>query len=453
MPNENLWKNVLEELKISISEAVYKTLFHNSCLITLENNIATIGCPSPYIKDLIEKRYYSLLKDILDRQTKQNNSLLFTVKTILPSKKTETGPLFDQPIEDIPKTIIRTEEIGNTFKLRNDFTFDTFAVSSSNQLPFAAATAVAKNPGTAYNPLFLWGGVGVGKTHLMQAIAHEILKSHPRFKIIFCAGEEFTNEIINAIRSKTTDQFKKRYRSAQLLLLDDIQFIAGKETVQEEFFHTFNAIQKEGGQVVLTSDRPPAEISKLEERLRSRFEAGLIADIPSPDFELRTAILLIKAKQKGIDLPMDLAQTIAANVDQNRRMEGFLTRLITESQTKNVPISPELVNSILGRNTTETENNNKNIKPKEIMEKVAEYYHLKPSQLKAATRVKEIALPRQILMYLLRIEFNLPLMEVGKIIGGRDHTTIMYGVDKITNLLKENEDLRVDISGIKQKLY
>lgn len=452
MQSELLWKNVLEELKISISEAVYKTLFHSSCLVSLENNIITIGCPSPYIKDLIEKRYYSLLKDIVDRQTKQNNSLLFTVKTLALKNQVETGPLFTfSPSTEI-KGIFGREEHKEEYRLRPDFTFESFAVSSSNQLPFAAATAVAKNPGSAYNPLFLWGGVGVGKTHLMQAIAREILKTHPRFRIIFCPGEEFTNEIINAIRSKTTDQFKKKYRSAQLLLLDDVQFIAGKVTVQEEFFHTFNAIQREGGQVVLTSDRPPAEIAKLEERLRSRFDAGLIVDIPAPDFELRTAILLIKAKQRGIDLPMDIAQTIAANIDQNRKMEGFLTRLITESQTKNIPISSELVNSILGRNSPETELQNKSLKPKEVLEKVAEYYRLKPSQLKAATRVKEIVLPRQILMYLLRVELNLPLVEVGKIIGGRDHTTIMHGVEKITGLLKENEDLRVDISGIKQKL-
>ncbi len=452
--NESLWKNVQEELKISISEAVYKTLFHNTYLLKLENNIASIGCPSFYIKDLIEKRYYSLLKNILDRQTKQNNSLLFEVKTIALTKKTDSGPLFNinQASQNESKINLRKEENREAYRLEPDFTFENFAVSSANQLPFAAATAVAKNPGSAYNPLFLWGGVGVGKTHLMQAIAHEILKTHPHFKIIFCPGEEFTNEIINAIRSKSTDQFKKKYRTAQLLLLDDVQFIAGKETVQEEFFHTFNAIQREGGQVVLTSDRPPAEISKLEERLRSRFEAGLIVDIPSPDFELRTAILLIKARQRGIELPMDLAQTIAANVDQNRKMEGFLTRLVTESQTKDIPISPELINSILGKTSPETDLQSKTLKPKEVVEKVAEYYHLKSSQLRASTRVKEIVLPRQVLMYLLRVEMNLPLIEVGKIIGGRDHTTVMHGVDKITNLLKENENLRVDISGIKQKL-
>ena len=445
MNNETVWKNVLEELKVSVSKAIFQTLFQKTQLVSLENNIATIGCPSGYIQSLIENRYYSLLKDSLDRQTKTNNSLIFTVKPIVASQ-TENGPLFSQATE------AESLRIKSDHRLRFDFTFENFAVSSSNQLPFAAATAVAKNPGTAYNPLFLWGGVGVGKTHLMQAIGHEIIKTDPGAKIICCLGEEFTNEIIDAIRNKTTDLFKKRYRSARVLLLDDVQFIAGKVTVQEEFFHTFNAIQREGGQVVLTSDRPPEEISKLEERLKSRFEAGLIVDIPPPDFELRTAILLIKTRQRKIDLPMDLAQLIAANIESTRKIEGFLTRLITESQTKNLALSAELVHSLLGKGSLSSEIFKKEIKPKALFEVVADYYHLKSSQLKGQTRVKEIALPRQILMYLLRIELNLPLMEVGKILGGRDHTTIMYGVEKITNLLKENESLRVDIAGIKHRL-
>lgn len=445
MTNEALWKNIQEELKISVSQAIFQTLFQKTQLVSLENNIATIGCPSGYIQNLIESRYYSLLKDIIDRQTKSNNSLVFVIKNFAkPAKEIDNGPLF--------ANITENKEPTNSHRLRADYTFENFAVSSSNQLPFAAATAVAKNPGKAYNPLFLWGGVGVGKTHLMQAIGHEILKQRPETKILFCPGEEFTNEIIDAIRNKTTDHFKKKYRSVKVLLLDDVQFIAGKVTVQEEFFHTFNAIQQEGGQIVLTSDRPPEEIAKLEERLKSRFEAGLIVDIPTPDFELRTAILLIKARQKHLDLSMDIAQLIAANIESIRKMEGFLIRLATEAETKGLPLSPELVNSLLGKTLTEKELAHQAIKPKEIIEAVADYYHLKASQLKSSSRVQEIALPRQVLMYLLRVEMGLPLMEVGRILGGRDHTTIMHGVDKIAALLKEREDLRVDISGIKQRL-
>jgi len=445
MSNETLWKDIQEELKISLSKAIFQTLFQGTQLVSLENSIATIGCPSGYIQNLIESRYYSLIKDILDRQTKSNNSLVFMVKAI-PSSLTTPGPLFNQ--------VIKTSEgiSSNSHQLSADFTFENFAVSSSNQLPFAAATAVAKNPGTAYNPLFLWGGVGVGKTHLMQAIGHEILKQNPTAKILYCPGEEFTNEIVDAIRNKTTNQFKKKFRSTKVLLLDDVQFIAGKVTVQEEFFHTFNAILREGGQIVLTSDRPPEEIAKLEERLRSRFEAGLIADISAPDFELRTAILLIKAKQRRLELPMEIAQLISANIESNRKMEGFLTRLTTEAETKGINLSVELANSLLGKTLAEKELNHRIFKPKEVIDTVADFFHLKPSQLRSETRVKEIVFPRQILMYLLRVELNLSFEEVGKVLGGRDHTTIMYGVEKITNLLKEKEDLRVDMSGIKQRL-
>lgn len=447
MNNESLWKTILEEIKISVSRATFQTIFQHTHLLSLENNIATIACPSSYIQQFIENRFYSLIKDVIDRQTKENNSLVFSIKSLPAIFSGSPGPLFSQLNNDSGQSI----SIKNVQNLQSNYTFENFAVSSSNQLPFAAATAVAKNLGTAYNPLFLWGGVGVGKTHLMHAIGHEVLKTNPGVKIICSPGEEFTNEIVNAIRTKTTDLFKKKYRSANLLLLDDIQFIAGKVTVQEEFFHTFNSIQGAGGQIVLTSDRPPGEIAKLEERLRSRFEAGLIVDLPSPDFELRTAILLIKINQRKLNLNMDQAQLIAANIDSIRNMEGFLTRLIAEVETKKIPITIELISSLLGKNNQESPAGLKIIKPKEIIDKIAEYYNLKPTQLRSSTRVKEIVMPRQILMYFLRVEFKLPLMQVGELLGGRDHTTVMHGVDKITNLLKDNEELRVDIANIKQR--
>ncbi|MFZ5365820.1 MAG: chromosomal replication initiator protein DnaA [Patescibacteria group bacterium] len=444
MDTKNLWQQVQEELKISVSKAIFQTLFQGTSLVSLKNNVATIGCPSSYIQGLIETRYYSLIKDILDRKTNKDNSLVFVVRLLSTNEKKSLGPLFEKEKEFVSSV--------STCGLRPDFTFENFCVSSVNQLPYAAATAVARNPGDAYNPLFLWGGVGVGKTHLMQAIGHEILKNHPQTKVIYCMGEEFTNEIIQAIRLKTTDVFKKKYRSAQVLLLDDVQFIAGKTTVQEEFFHTFNAIQREGGQIVLVSDRPPEEISKLEERLRSRFEGGLIIDIPVPDFELRSAILLTKAKQRGINLPMDVAQIVASNIDSTRKLEGFLIRLQNESETKKIPISPELVQSLLGK-AIETQELKKILKPKEIIEIVASHFNLKIGDLKGQKRIKKFVFPRQISMYILRTEANLPLMTIAELLGGRDHTTIMHGVEKITKLLSENEDLRVDISGIKQKLY
>jgi chromosomal replication initiator protein len=286
----------------------------------------------------------------------------------------------------------------------------------------------------------------------MQAVVQEVFAHRPKAKIVYCTGEDFTNEIVEAIRRKTTDEFKKRYRSARILSVDDIQFIAGKDRAQEEFFHTFNAILRAGGQIILTSDRPPDEISQLEDRLRSRFEGGLTIDIQNPDFELRTAILLIKAQQQQIKLPMDVAQLVAGNITSTRRLEGFLTRLISEIKTNKEDLTPELVSALLGK-THESTIPKRLVKPREVIRTVALHYGLKINQITGPKRHKPVVVPRQILMYLLRTELETPLMEIGRLLGGRDHTTILHGVDKITQLLPESEDLRVDIAGIKKRLY
>jgi len=448
MENVKLWQAVLAEVEIQVSKPTFATFFNGTSLLSLESCVATIGCPNPLIQRMIETRYYALLKNTLDKHTSNNNSLVFVIKkqtepaTIV---KEEIGPLFSKQEAAI--------DTARRAHLNPLFTFDTFAVSSSNQMAYAAATAVSRSPGTSYNPLFLYGGVGVGKTHLMQAVGHVFLENQSNFKMIYCNGEEFTNEIIDAIQTKTTKRFKEKYRSVRALLIDDIQFIAGKNAVQEEFFHTFNTIQREGGQVILTSDRPPAEIAKLEERLRSRFEAGLIIDITPPDFELRSAIVLIKAKQKGINLPMDVAQILAANISSARRLEGALIRLLTEAETKKIPIGPELAKSILGKTNNEEPPAKRRVGSEEVLEAVADRFQLKISNLRGPKRDKALAFPRQIAMHILRVECENPFMEIGKILGGRDHTTIMHGVGKISTLLSTDEKLREDISWIKNKLW
>jgi len=456
MDKNKVWSIVLANLKLTLSSANFATWFPLTFLIQLkeidqEREIAEIGCPSIFVSNTIENRYYGLIKEALDKATGKKNDLVFMVKQntsqISKHKEVRNEPLFEIK-EEGDESAEAIKRVG----LRPDFNFDTFAVSSTNQMAHAAAVAVAQSPGKAYNPLFLYGGVGVGKTHLMQAIAFNILSKNPKARIIYCMGEEFTNEIVNAIREKTTKEFKQRYRSTKLLLVDDIQFIAGKTAVQEEFFHTFNAIWRVGGQIVLTSDRKPEEISKLEDRLKSRFEGGLTIDIQPPDFELRSAILLIKAQQKGLKLPMDVAQLIASNITSIRKMEGFLTRLMTEAQTRKEEITPELAKAILGQSN---ENNipQKLVKPKEVISHVASFFDLKIIDILSPQRDKEIAYARQIIMYLLRSDLKTPLMEIGRLLGDRDHTTIMYGVEKITSLLPKSEDLRVDIMGIRKKLY
>jgi chromosomal replication initiator protein len=422
-------------------------------LISFNNGVAEVGCPSSYNKDMVEQRYYVLIKAILDRIVKRQTSLTFSVFTQRQRDERESetlGPLFSSL--NAKQT---HDQVVRAARLRADFTFELFAVSSTNEMAYAATTAVAKSPGTSYNPLFLYGGVGVGKTHLMQAVGNHVLQEKPERRVLYCTGEEFTNEIIEAIRSKSTKKVNDKYRTTDIFLIDDIQFIAGKNAIHEAFFHTFNAIYRAGGQIVLTSDRPPADIPNLENRLRSRFEGGLLIDIGDPDFELRTAILLIKAKQFEISLPMDIAQLIAANTSSTRRLEGVLRRVLSEVEIRRATITSEMIERILGKRagTVPGVVQKKLLNPDLVIDLVASYFNLKPTALRGLKRDRPIARPRQVLMYLLRTELQIPLMEIGNLIGGRDHTTVMHGVEKITTLLSTNESLRGDIENLRKRIY
>ena len=447
------WKTILDEIELLVTKPTFGTFFAQTDLMSLEGGVATIGCNTGVAISMMETRYYALIKNLLDKHTKLNTSLIFKIKPTKPVAKTEIGPLFSNPTISYNSPYLVQQAVVKTTKLRPDFTFDTFAVSSTNHLAYAAATAVAETPGTSYNPLFFYGGVGVGKTHLMQAIGNDILSKQQTTRVIYCMGEEFTNEIIDAIQTKTTKRFKDKYRTAKVLLIDDVQFLEGKLKVQEEFFHTFNAIQREGGQVVLTSDRPPHEIDRLEERLQSRFEGGLLVDVQNPDFELRCAILRIKAQQKNIVLPVSIAQILAANSESVRKLEGLLTRLMTEAQFKKLPLSEELARSIVGRPVNQPAELKKMVSPKQVAELVMKRFGITLTQIKSARRNRPLARPRQVLMYLLRTELNLPLEEVGDWVGGRDHTTVLHAVDTISTLLSTNELLRDDVSWIKKELF
>ena len=453
MDLQKLWKSVLAELELSVTKMVYQTHFAQAQLVRLQENVATIGVANPLMRTLIETRYYSLVKSILDHHTKSDISLVFVVvpkKEILETR--DIGPLFANQ----PQSNTNADTIARQLHIRPESTFENFAVSTSNQMAYAATTAVAKAPGTAYNPLFLYGGVGVGKTHLMHAVANVLLGKKPSMRIVYCMGEDFTNEIIDAIQTKSARQFRQKYRNAELFLVDDIQFIAGKQAIQEEFFHTFNAVHREGGQIILTSDRPPSEIARLEDRLRSRFEGGLTVDVAPPDFELRAAIVNIKSNAMGLVIPNDASQMIAANLTDTRAIEGFLKRLTTEIATKKTPISPELVSSLLGakaQNNGVIGKSTKHISPQVLLEAVGLHFGIKTTQLKGPKRNRPIARPRQLIMYLCKTELGLTLEDIGGLLGGRDHTTIMYGIETITHELSTNVRLREDIEGIKQKLW
>ena len=450
MKNDSLWQLVLNEIELSVSKPTFATFFAKTKLMVLNNCVATIGCNSGVALNIMETRYYSLIKSLLDKHTKVQNSLLFKVSGFVEKAK-DPGPLF---AAQQTTTQLNQSYASNKYsQLRPDFVFDTFAVSSSNQMSYAAATAVAATPGTAYNPLFFYGGVGVGKTHLMQAIGNDVLSRKPATKIIYCAGEEFTNEIIDAIQTKTTKKFKDKYRNAQMLLIDDVQFLEGKLKVQEEFFHTFNSVQRNGGQIVLTSDRPPHEIDRLEERLLSRFEGGLIVDVPNPDFETRCAILRIKAQQKNVDLSIPISQILAANTSSVRKLEGMLTRLLSEARFKKIPLSEDLAQQVVGKPNGETTVVQKIVSPKQVTDVVLKRFGLTISQIKGERRSRFLARPRQILMYLLRTELRLSLDEVGTWVGGRDHTTVMHGVDTVAGLLSTNSNLREDVEWIKKQVF
>jgi chromosomal replication initiator protein len=450
---KNTWNNVLESIKVLVSSAIFSTWFSQTHLSEIEKNgerfIAKVGCASSFVKATIESRYFGIIQDSLTKTLGAPCDLLFVVKS--DPKSTTTGkvstPLFDQKKE----TEEEFAENLSRANLRSGLTFKNFAVSSSNQMAWAAAEAVSKNPGSAYNPLFIWGGVGVGKTHLMNAVGHFLLEHNKNIKALFCTGEGFTNDIVEGIRNKTTPKFRNKYRKLDVLLIDDIQFIAGKDAVQEEFFHTFNALVAAGGQIVLTSDRPPMEISKLEERLRSRFEAGLIVDIGPPDFELRCAIIQIKTKERGIDLPMDLVQIVAGNISSARQIEGFLVRLSSEANLKKTEINEDLIQSLLGKGL-EANGQTTKATPSQVITAVSKYFSVGKRVLLGPSRVRSVALPRQILMYFLRTQLNLPLQEVGRLVGGRDHTTVMHGVEKITHLASKDVNIRQDIRGIKNSL-
>lgn len=406
--------------------------------VELTDTTITVRCENNGIKLYLEKKIL-IIEQFLFGYVNKKMLMVF----VLEEKKTaKAAPLlnFQPSIEDV---FVKS---GLHMKYR----FDNFAVSSTNQVAYAAAQAVSRNLGSAYNPLFLYGGVGVGKTHLAQAVARVILERDATKKVFFCPGDQFTNELIDSIREKSTAKFRRKYRMLNMIIVDDIQFIAGKQTVQEEFFHTFNAVVSAGGQIVLTSDRPPSEIKNLEDRLRSRFSGGLSVDLQPPDFELRTAILLIKAKEKEIVIDMESARVIAEEVVDARSLEGTLLSVYAKTLGIKDRIDLEAVELYF---QDKTERIVKKTNVTDIIKVVCSYYNVRQSHIKSPSRSDDIALPRQIIMYLLRKELNMKLEEIARHLKRKDHTTIIYGVGKINHLLLKDPSLKQEIDTITQTLH
>lgn len=418
----NLWEKVLGEIQTEISQATFLTLFKGTTLLSFDSGVVTVSAPSSMIIDLLQKRFYDTIKRTVDKHTGKDSKIIFVPKVISPIVPSSHGPLFSY--EKDTKT-----SVGHLPRVRADFNFQNFAVSGTNQLAFVSAMAVAKKVGRSYNPLFIYGPVGVGKTHLMQAVANEVYEKNPSKKILYITSEEFTNEVVEAIRSNDTGRMKKRFRNLDLLIIDDVQFIGGKDRVQEELFHTFNILVDRSSQIVLSADRSPSEIKRVEKRLISRFGGGLTVDIEIPDFELRSAILLIKAKKHGFDIPIELAKTIAGTENDARSLEGILIRIINESKSSNATFE-EIAGKIMKIKTIESHH----IHPDDIIKNTCLFYGIKPTLLKSPNRSARLVKARQVAMFLLKKELSLTFSEIGNLLGGRDHTTVMHGVEKVEKL-------------------
>ena len=449
---DRIWKNTQEEIKINLAPAVFQTFVSKTKLISLENNQATLACPNSYLVDINNKRYYKIFKTALDNQTKTKNKLSFIVKedkeslnqVNIDSKNNNIAPLFE----------FASKNNHQNSSLHPRYTFDTLIVGNSNNFAFAAAQGIVKNPGLSYNPFFIWGGVGVGKTHLMQAIGHQLLKQNPDLKIKYFPAETFSNELVAALKSKTMNRFKEKYRNLDCILVDDVQFIAGKEYTQEEFFHTFNALHMSGKQIVLTSDRKPSEINHLEDRLVSRFMGGLTVDIQIPDYEMRLAIINQIVEEKGIEITSEAVEYLANNLESNiREIEGKIQQLIIQSiSQKIIEIDIDYIKSFFDpSNNPFDQQDQSKLKPRHIISVCAKHFNIKTGDLCGKSRKKDLVFARHITAYLLLKEISLPLEEIGHLLGGRDHTSIMHARDKIHQDLSTNSQTRQLINQIKSK--
>jgi len=469
MDAKQVWRAALGELQVSLSPANFETWLRDTGLVDVEDNRFRISVPNGFAKDWLETRYRSLISQTLARIVGYSVQVEFVVATTgtgapgpgeadggtAPGNGSAAPGGPGAPARPGPQVRVEPTRVGGeggATNLNPRYTFANFIVGSANRLAHAASLSVAERPGHAYNPLFLYGGVGLGKTHLMHAIGNQVIAKFPRKRVVYATSEKFTNEFITSIQQGKIDEFRARYRRIDLLLIDDIQFIADKERTQEEFFHTFNAIHEDGKQIVLSSDRPPKAILTLEERLRSRFEWGLIADLTAPDLETRIAILRAKAEEGGVPIGSDVIEFIARKVVSNiRELEGALNRIVAYASMGAMPISIELAQAVLSNVLYNPKK--RQVTPERITKAVADYYGVQIEALKGQKRDRAIVVPRQIAMFLMREETDVSLLRIGAELGGRDHSTVLHACDKITRESAANDELRREIAAVRELIY
>ena len=448
MDGQKVWNKILEQIKEQISAANFRTWFSQTQLKQLSGSKLTLAVPSAFVKGQLISRYDELIKTAGEGIVGQKLEINYLIDPSLASSKPSLELNQEEDIFQLSSSGSPTQSNMSLLSPRNNLA--NFVVGLTNNLAYAAAQAVVQNPGVSYNPLFIYGPSGVGKTHLMQGIGNALLVKNPYLKVIYASSERFMNDFVDSIQTKKTGDFRQKYRSCQVLLIDDIQFISGKDSTQEEFFHTFNELHSRSSQLVFTSDRPPNEIQRLEARLQSRFQGGLMVDIQLPDFDTRMAILKAKLQEREASLPEEALKLIAENTASNtRELEGKLIQILQMIKLNNQEATPEVIRNFLGKPQTTA---NVVLDHKKVLGGINQYFNLKMAQLTGPRRQKELVLPRQIAMYLMYEECKLPLERIGQILGGRDHTTIMHGVDKIKNAVARDREIQRLVIEIKQQL-
>lgn len=455
---DNLWQAVLGEIELSISRGSYLTWFNKTRLLKQKDKTITIGVPNVFIKQQLEKRYNHIVIEALSNNGFKPDVVEYKIYSGITSPKKEddedvvlTNLPSAQPV-DTPTTSKPTSSLTHGYRqgLNEKYTFDNFIVGSGNELAYAACQAVASHPGTKYNPLFLYGGVGIGKTHLIQAVGNTVMSNNPSAHVVYVSVEQFVQEFLDAIRFKKNTDFASYYRNADVLIVDDIQFIAGKEKTQEEFFHTFNALHQANKQIIMSSDKPPKDIPTLEERLRSRFAMGMSIDMQIPDFETRCAIIQTKANTSSVELPQNVVEYLANLVQTNiRDLEGALNRLIAFCEMRGLTPDLDIATTFLGS----LKGRPKHISAKQIVERSAKYFQVSVDDILGPKRDKDIVTPRQVAMYLLRSELHLSFPKIALELGRKDHTTAMHSVEKIAREINYDSVIKEAVTDIKERLY
>jgi chromosomal replication initiator protein len=459
MGDDTLWQTVLGEIELTVSRGSYITWFKNTRVLRRNEELLVVGVPNIFAKQQLESKYKSMIVELLEKNGVANTEVEFKIHSgVAPTKQTTDNTevvILSQPLESQETR----QMIGNgapsvthSYRqgLNERYTFDTFIVGSGNELAYAACQAIAQSPGTKYNPLFVYGGVGLGKTHLIQAVGNAILANNKDAHVVYATSEQFVQEFLDAIRYKKITDFAGHYRSADVLIVDDMQFIAGKEKTQEEFFHTFNALHQANKQIIISSDKPPKSIPTLEERLRSRFEWGMIVDIGAPDFETRCAILQNKANQHGVVLDQTVVEYLANQVQSNiRELEGALNQLLAFCEMRGLQPDLSIATGLFGTHRSRP----KHMNARQIVEKTAKHFQLSVDEILSAKRDKDIVVPRQVAMYLLRSELHLSFPKIAHELGRKDHTTAIHSVEKIEKELHFDTLLKEHVKEIKERLY